>query len=233
MGGGTCDIIKKGVDKMKKKIVLFLLVLCLLMSFGCTNTKKKSKDDIETKNETTEESRISELEEENKKLRDNLASFALSQEEQEEIIKYYRSIFSNMSKRDDEDLKNKVNADVLTPMFSFKERMLNEEEAISISNLDDKALTIHFTYKNLPISLRHEYQLTFQDELIKIDPEKMLEIKTSNEYDIENNSAYGLNDAAITIKDLKVGDSISIVFSDELAKLCDYKSGTITIKIIE
>lgn len=203
------------------------------MSFGCTNTKKKSKDDIETKNETTEESRISELEEENKKLRDNLASFALSQEEQEEIIKYYRSIFSNMSKRDDEDLKNKVNADVLTPMFSFKERMLNEEEAISISNLDDKALTIHFTYKNLPISLRHEYQLAFQDELIKIDPKKMLEIKTTHDYDIVNNNAYGLNDAAIMIKDLKVGDSISIVLSDELAKLCDYKSGSITINIVE
>lgn len=217
---------------MKKK-VLCALVICLLMSFGCANTKKESKDDIEAKNETTEETRISELEEENKKLKDNLASFALSQEEQEEIIKYYRSIFSNMSKRDDEDLKNKVNADVLTPMFSFKKRMLNEEEAISISSLDDKALTIHFTYKSLPITLRHEYQLTFQDELIKIDPEKMLEIKTSNEYDIENNSAYGLNDAAITIKDLKVGDSISIVFSDELAKLCDYKSGSITINIVE
>ena len=233
MGGGTCDIIKKGVDKMKKKIVLFLLVLCLLMSFGCTNTKKKSKDDIETKNETTEESRISELEEENKKLRDNLASFALSQEEQEEIIKYYRSIFSNMSKRDDEDLKNKVNADVLTPMFSFKERMLNEEEAISISNLDDKALTIHFTYKNLPISLRHEYQWAFQDELIKIDPEKMLDIKTTHDYNIDNNNSYGLNDAAITFKDLNVGDSISIVLSNELAKLCDYKSGSITINIVE
>ncbi len=218
---------------MNKKIVLFVLVLCLLFSFGCTKTKKESKDDIETKNETTEESRISELEEENKKLKDNLASFALSQEEQEEIIKYYRSIFSNMSKRDDEDLKNKVNAAVLTPMFSFKERMLNEEEAISISSLDDKALTIHFTYKNLPISLRHEYLLTFQDELINIDPEKMLEIKTTHDYDIVNNNAYGLNDAAITIKDLKVGDTISIVLSDELAKLCDYKSGSITINIIE
>lgn len=218
---------------MKKKIVLFLLVLCILMSFGCTNTKKESKDDIETKNETTEESRISELEEENKKLKDNLASFSLSLEENEEIIKFYRSIFSNMSKRDDEDLKNKVNADVLTPMFSFKERMLNEEEAISISSLDDKALTIHFTYKNLLISLRHEYLLTFQDELIKIDPEKMLEIKTSNEYDIDNHNSYGLNDAVITIKDLKAGDTICIVLSDELAKLCDYKSGSITIKIVE
>ena len=218
---------------MKKKIVLFLLVLCLLMSFGCTNTKKKSKDDIETKNETTEESRISELEEENKKLRDNLVSFSLSLEENEEILKFYRSIFSNMSKRDDEDLKNKVNADVLTPMFSFKERLLNEEEAISISNLDDKALTIHFTYKNLPISLRHEYQLAFQGELIKIDPEKMLDIKATHDYNIDNNNSYGLNDAAITIKDVKAGDSISIVLSDELAKLCDYKSGSITINIIE
>lgn len=218
---------------MNKKIVLFLLVLCLLMSFGCTKTKKENKNDIETKNETIEETRISELEEENKKLKDNLASFALSQEEQEEIIKYYRSIFSNMSKRDDEDLKNKVNADVLTPMFSFKERMLNEEEAISISSLDDKALTLHFTYKSLPIALRHEYLLTFQDELIKIDPEKMLEIKTTHDYDIVNNNAYGLNDAAITIKDLKVGDTISIVLSDELAKLCDYKSGSISINIVE
>ena len=218
---------------MNKKIALFLLVLCLLMSFGCTNTKKESKNDIETKNEMTEETRISELEKENKKLKDNLASFSLSLEDKEEIIKYYRSIFSNMSKRDDEDLKNKVNADVLTPMFSFKERMLNEEEAISISSLDDKALTIHFTYKNLPIALRHEYLLTFQDELIKIDPEKMLEIKTTRDYDIVNKNAYGLNDATITIKDLKVGDTISIVLSDELAKLCDYKSGSITIKIVE
>ena len=218
---------------MNKKIGLFLLVLCLLMSFGCTKTNDVSKEQINDKTESTVESRISELEEENKKLRDNLASFALSQEEQEEIIKYYRSIFSNMSKRDDEDLKNKVNADVLTPMFSFKERLLNEEEAISISNLDDKALTIHFTYKNLPISLRHEYQLAFQDELIKIDPEKMLEIKTTHDYNIDNNNSYGLNDAAITFKDLNVGDSISIVLSDELAKLCDYKSGSITINIVE
>ena len=218
---------------MIKKMYLFVLVLCLLMSFGCANTNDVSKDDIENKNETTEGTRISELEEENKKLKDNLASFALSLEENEEILKFYRSIFSNMSKRDDEDLKNKVNADVLTPMFSFKKRMLNEEEAISISSLDDKALTIHFTYKNLPISLRHEYQLAFQDELIKIDPEKMLEIKTTHEYDIENNSVYGLNDAAITIKDLEVGDTISIVLSDDLAKLCDYKGGTITINIVE
>lgn len=218
---------------MRKKVYLFVLVLCILMSFGCANTNDVSKDDIETKNETTEEARISELEEENKKLKDNLASFALSQEEQEEIIKYYRSIFSNMSKRDDEDLKNKVNADVLTPIFSFKERMLNEEEAIAISSLDDKALTIHFTYKNLPISLRHEYQLAFQDELIKIDPEKMLEIKTTHDYNIDNNNSYGLNDAAITFKDLNVGDSISIVLSDELAKLCDYNSGSITIKITQ
>ena len=218
---------------MNKKIVLFLLVLCILMSFGCTNKNDVSKEQINEKNETTEESRIIELEEENKKLKDNLASFALSQEEQEEIIKFYRSIFSNMSKRDDQDLKNKVNADVLTPMFSFKERLLNEEEAISISSLDDKALTIHFTYKNLPISLRHEYQLAFQDELIKIDPEKMLEIKTTHDYNIENNSSYGLNDAAITFKDLNAGDSISIVLSDELAKLCDYKSGSISINIIE
>ena len=218
---------------MKKKIYLFLLVLCILMSFGCTNTNEESKNDTQTKNETPFEARISELEEENKKLKDNLASFSLSLEENEEILKFYRSIFSNMSKRDDEDLKNKVNADVLTPMFSFGNKLLNEEEAISISSLDDKSLTIHFTYKNLPITLRHEYILTFQDELIKIDPEKMLEIKTNHEYDIQNNSAYGLNDAAIKIKDLEVGDTISIVLSDELAKLCDYKSGSIIINIIE
>ena len=218
---------------MSKKIYLFALVLCLVMSFGCAKTNEGSKDDTQTTKETTEDARISELEEENKKLKDNLASFALSLEEQEEIIKYYRSIFTNMSKRDDEDLKNKVNADVLTPMFSFGNKLLNEEEAISISSLDDKALTIHFTYKNLPITLRHEYILTFQDELIKIDPEKMLEIKTTHDYDIVNNNAYGLNDAAITIKDLKVGDTISIVLSDELAKLCDYKSGSISINIVE
>ena len=218
---------------MNNKIVLFALVLCLLMSFGCTKTNDVSKDDTQTKNETTEETRISELEEENKKLKDNLASFSLSLEENEEIIKFYRSTFSNMSKRDDEDLKNKVNADVLTPMFSFGNKLLNEEEAISISSLDDKSLTIHFTYKNLPITLRHEYQLAFQDEIMKIDPEKMLEIKTTHDYSIENNNSYGLNDAAITIKDLNVGDTISIVLSDELAKLCDYKSGSITINIVE
>ncbi|WP_294795441.1 hypothetical protein [uncultured Fenollaria sp.] len=218
---------------MRKKIYLFALVLCLVMSFGCTNTKKDSENDTQTKNETTEESRIIELEEENKKLKDNLASFALSLEENEEIIKFYRSTFSNMSKRDDEDLKNKVNADVLTPMFSFGNKLLNEEEAISISSLDDKSLTIHFTYKNLPITLRHEYQLAFQDEIMKIDPEKMLEIKTTHDYSIENNNSYGLNDAAITIKDLELGDTISIVLSDELAKLCDYKSGSITINIVE
>lgn len=218
---------------MKKKLVLCALVLCILLSFGCAKTNEVKKDDIENKAETTEESRISELEEENKKLKDNLASFALSLEENEEILKFYRNIFSNMSKRDDEDLKNKVNADVLTPMFSFKEKLLNEEEAISISSLDDKSLTIHFTYKNLPITLRHEYQLAFQDELIKIDPEKMLEIKTTHDYSIKNNNSYGLNDAAIIIKDLELGDTISIVLSDELAKLCDYKSGSITINIVE
>ena len=218
---------------MNKKIVLFLLVFCLLLSFGCTKTNDVSKEQINDKNETNEETRISELEEENKKLKDNLASFSLSLEENEEIIKFYRSTFSNMSKRDDEDLKNKVNADVLTPMFSFGNKLLNEEEAISINSLDDKALTIHFTYKNLPISLRHEYQLAFQDELIKIDPEKMLEIKTTHDYSIDNNNSYGLNDAAITIKDLELGDTISIVLSDELAKLCNYKSGSITINIVE
>lgn len=203
------------------------------MSFGCTKTNDVSKDDTQTKTETTEKSRIIELEEENKKLKDNLASFALSLEENEEIIKFYRSTFSNMSKRNDEDLKNKVNADVLTPMFSFGNKLLNEEEAISISSLDDKSLTIHFTYKNLPISLRHEYQFAFQDEIMKIDPEKMLEIKTTHDYNIDNNNSYGLNDAAITIKDLNLGDSITIVLSDELAKLCDYKSGSITINIVE
>lgn len=216
-----------------KKIYLFLLIFCFLFTFACANTKKESKNYIESKPEATEEARINELEEENKKLKDNLASFSLSLEDKEEIIKYYRSIFSNMSKRDDEDLKNKVNADVLTPMFSFKERLLNEEEAISISSLDDKALTIHFTYKNLPITLRHEYILTFQDEIMKIDPEKMLDIKTTHDYNIDNNNSYGLNDAAITFKDLNVGDSIIIVLSDELAKLCDYKSGSITINIVE
>ena len=218
---------------MKKKIYLFALVFCLLLSFGCTKTNEESENDNQTTNETTEESRIIELEEENKKLKDNLASFALSLEENEEILKFYRNTFSNMSKRDDEDLKNKVNADVLTPMFSFKEKLLNEEEAISISSLDDKSLTIHFTYKNLPISLRHEYQLAFQDEIMKIDPEKMLEIKTTHDYNIDNNNSYGLNDAAITIKDLELGDTISIVLSDELAKLCNYKSGSITINIVE
>ncbi|MFR7871062.1 MAG: hypothetical protein ACLU2L_00930, partial [Fenollaria timonensis] len=88
-------------------------------------------------------------------------------------------------------------------------------------------------YKNLPISLGHEYQLAFQDELIKIDPEKMLEIKTTHDYNIDNNNSYGLNDAAITFKDLNVGDTITIILSDELAKLCDYKSGSITINIVE
>lgn len=218
---------------MKKKIILCALVLCILMSFGCAQTNEGSKNDTQTKNETTEEARINELEEENKKLKDNIASFALSLEENEEILKFYRSTFSNMSKRNDEDLKNKVNADVLTPMFSFGNKLLNEEEAISISSLDDKSLTIHFTYKNLPISLRHEYQLAFRDEIMKIDPEKMLEIKTTHDYSIENNNSYGLNDAAITIKDLELGDTISIVFGDELAKLCDYKSGSITINIVE
>ena len=76
---------------------------------------------------------------------------------------------------------------------------------------------------------QHEYILTFQDELIKIDPEKMLEIKTTHDYNIDNNNSYGLNDAAITFKDLNVGDSISIVLSDELAKLCDYKLSLIHI----
>ena len=218
---------------MNKKIALFLLVLCLLMSFGCTNTKKESKDDIENKAETTEESRISELEKENKKLNKKIIDLDIKAYTNKKMLDFYKGILSNMNEKADDDLKNKVNADVLTPMFSFKERMLNEEEAISISSLDDKALTIHFTYKNLPIALRHEYLLTFQDELIKIDPEKMLEIKTTHDYDIVNKNAYGLNDATITIKDLKVGDTISIVLSDELAKLCDYKSGSITIKIVE
>ncbi len=40
---------------MNKKIVLFVLVLCLLMSFGCAKTNDVSKEQINDKNETTEE----------------------------------------------------------------------------------------------------------------------------------------------------------------------------------
>ena len=218
---------------MNKKIALFLLVLCLLMSFGCTNTKKESKDDIETKNEMTEESRISELEKENKKLSKKIIDLDIKSYTNKKMLDFYKGILSNMNEKADDDLKNKIVAATINPVFSMNDVPLSEEEVLSINELENNTFSVNLSYDNVDPELVRDYSLTFKRRLPYLDSENLFEIKTKAIYNIMFLRYHYVEKVLITFKDLKVGDTISIVLSDELAKLCDYKSGSITINIVD
>ena len=218
---------------MRKKIYLFLLVLCILMSFGCTNTNDVSKDDIETKNETPLEARISELEEEIDKLNKKIIDLDNDMYTNKRSLDFYKEILSNMNKKADADLKNKIVAATINPVFSIKEHQLDEEEELSIKDLKNNIFSVNLSYNIVNPELVNDYSLTFKRKLPYLDPENLLEIKTKAKHEIKFFGDYNIQKILITFKDLKVGDTISIVLSDELAKLCDYKSGSITINIVE
>ena len=218
---------------MKKKVVLFLLVLCILMSFGCTKPNDVSKDDIETKNETTEESRISELEEEIDKLNKKIIDLDTTMYTNKKCLDFYKGILSNMNEKADADLKNRIVAATINPVFSIKEHQLDEEEELSIKELKNNIFSVNLSYNIVDPELAKDYSLTFKRKLPYLDPENLIEIKTNAKYEIKFFQDHYIENILITFKDLKVGDTISIVLSDELAKLCDYKSGSITINIVE
>lgn len=218
---------------MNKKIVLFLLVLCLLMSFGCTKTNDVSKDDTRTTNETTEEARISELEEEIDKLNKKNIDLDIKVYTSEKKLDFYKGILSNMNEKADADLKNKIVAATINPVFSIKEHQLDEEEEISIKELKNNIFSVNLSYNIVDPELAKDYSLTFKKKLPYLDPENLLEIKSKAEHEIKFFGDYHIQKILITFKDLNVGDTIIIVLSDELAKLCDYKSGSITINIVE
>ena len=218
---------------MNKKIALFLLVLCLLMSFACTNTKKESKNDIETKNEMTEETRISELEKENKKLNKKIIDLDITSYTNKKMLDFYKGILSNMNEKADDDLKNKIVAATINPVFSMNDVPLSEEEVLSINELENNTFSVNLSYDNVDPELVRDYSLTFKRRLPYLDSENLFEIKTKAIYNIMFLRYHYVEKVLITFKDLKVGDTISIVLSDELAKLCDYKSGSITINIVE
>lgn len=218
---------------MNKKIVLFLLVLCLLMSFGCTKTNDVSKDDTRTTNETTEETRISELEEEIDKLNKKIIDLDTTMYTNKKSLDFYKGILSNMNEKADADLKNKIVAATINPVFSIKEHQLDEEEEISIKELKNNIFSVNLSYNNVDPELAKDYSLTFKKKLPYLDPENLLEIKTKAKHEIKFFGDHYIQKILITFKDLNVGDTIIIVLSDELAKLCDYKSGSITINIVE
>ncbi|WP_215492267.1 hypothetical protein [Fenollaria sporofastidiosus] len=218
---------------MNKKIALFLLVLCLLMSFGCTNTKKESKNDIETKNEMTEETRISELEKENKKLNKKIIDLDIKAYTNKKMLDFYKGILSNMNEKADDDLKNKIVAATINPVFSMNDAPLSEEEVLSINELENNTFSVNLSYDNVDPELVRDYSLTFKRRLPYLDSENLFEIKTKAIYNIMFLRYHYVEKVLITFKDLKVGDTITIVLSDELAKLCDYKSGSITINIVD
>lgn len=218
---------------MNKKIVLFVLVLCLLMSFGCAKTNDVSKEQINDKNETTEESRISELEEEIDKLNKKNIDLDIKVYTSEKKLDFYKGILSNMNEKADADLKNKIVAATINPVFSIKEHQLDEEEELSIKDLKNNIFSVNLSYNIVDPELARDYSLTFKKKLPYLDPENLLEIKTKAKHEIKFFGDYHIQKILITFKDIKVGDTITIVLSDELAKLCDYKSGSITINIIE
>jgi len=218
---------------MNKKIVLFVLVLCLLFSFGCTNTKKESKNDTETKDETPLEARISELENKIDELNKKNKDLDIKVYTSEKKLDFYKSILSNMSEKADADLKNRIVAATINPVFSIKEHQLDEEEELSIKDLKNNIFSVNLSYNIVDPELVNDYSLTFKRKLLYLDPEKLLEIKTKAKHEIKFFGDYHIENILITFKDLKVGDTISIVLSDELAKLCDYNSGSITINIVE
>ena len=218
---------------MKKKIYLFLLVLYILMSFGCANTKKESKNDIETKNETPLEASINVLETKIDKLNKKIIDLDNDMYTNKRSLDFYKEILSNMNKKADADLKNKIAAATIDPVFSIKEHQLDEEEELSIKDLKNNIFSVNLSYNIVYPELAKDYSLTFKRKLPYLDPEKLLEIKTKAKHEIKFFRDYHIQKILITFKDLKVGDTISIVLSDELAKLCDYKSGSITINIVE
>lgn len=218
---------------MNKKIVLFLLVLCLLMNFGCTNTNEESKDDTKTKNETPLEARISELENKIDELNKKNIDLDIKVYTSEKKLDFYKGILSNMNEKADADLKNKIVAATINPVFSIKEHQLDEEEEISIKELKNNIFSVNLSYNIVNPELVNDYSLTFKRKLPYLDPENLLEIKTKAKHEIKFFGDYHIQKILITFKDLKVGDTISIVLSDELAKICDYKSGSITINIVE
>lgn len=218
---------------MNKKIVLFLLLLCLLMSFGCTKTNDVSKEQINDKTESTEESRISELEEEIDVLNKKNIDLDIKVYTSEKKLDFYKGILSNMSEKADDDLKNKIAAATIDPVFSIKEHQLDEEEELSIKDLKNNIFSVNLSYNNVDPELAKDYSLTFKRKLPYLDPENLLEIKTKAKHEIKFFEDHYIQKILITFKDLNVGDTIRIVLSDELAKLCDYKSDTITINIVE
>ena len=218
---------------MNKKIVLFLLVLCILMSFGCTKTNDVSKESINDKTETPLESRISELENKIDELNKKNKDLDIKVYTSEKKLDFYKSILSNMNKKADADLKNKIAAATIDPVFSIKEHQLDEEVELSIKDLKNNIFSVNLSYNIVDSELVNDYSLTFKRKLPYLDPEKLLEIKTKAKHEIKFFGDYHIENILITFKDLKVGDTITIVLSDELAKLCDYKSGSITINIVE
>lgn len=218
---------------MNKKIVLFVLVLCLLMSFGCAKTNDVSKEQINDKTESTEESRISELEEEIDVLNKKNIDLDIKVYTSEKKLDFYKGILSNMSEKADDDLKNKIVAATINPVFSIKEHQLDEEEELSIKDLKNNIFSVNLSYNNVDPELAKDYSLTFKRKLPYLDPENLLEIKTKAKHEIKFFEDHYIQKILITFKDLNVGDTIRIVLSDELAKLCDYKSDTITINIVE
>lgn len=218
---------------MKKKVVLFLLVLCILMSFGCTKTNDVSKEQINDKTETPLEARISELEEEIDKLNKKIIDLDNDMYTNKRSLDFYKGILSNMNEKADADLKNRIVAATINPVFSIKEHQLDEEEEISIKELKNNIFSVNLSYNNVDPELARDYSLTFKKKLPYLDPENLLEIKTKAKHEIKFFGDHYIQKILITFKDIKVGDTMSIVLSDELAKLCDYKSGSITINIVE
>lgn len=218
---------------MNKKIVLFVLVLCLVMNFGCTKTNEGSKNDTKTKTETPLEARISELENKIDELNKKNIDLDIKVYTSEKKLDFYKEILSNMNKKADADLKNKIAAATIDPVFSIKEHELDEEEEISIKELKNNIFSVNLSYNIVNPELVNDYSLTFKRKLPYLDPEKLLEIKTKAKHEIKFFGDYHIQKILITFKDIKVGDTITIVLSDKLAKLCDYKSGSITINIVE
>ena len=218
---------------MNKKMVLFVLVLCLVMNFGCTNTNEESKNDTKTKNETPLEARISELENKIDELNKKNIKLDIKVYTSEKKLDFYKGIFGNMNKKADNDLKNKIAAATIDPVFSMNKTPLAEEEELSINELEDNTLDLNLRYNILDPELVYDYSLTFKRKLPYLDPDNLFEIKTKASYVTRFSRHHYIGKILITFKDLKVGDTISIVLSDELAKLCDYKSGSITINIVE
>lgn len=218
---------------MKKKIYLFVLVLCLLLSLGCTNTNEVKKEQINDKAETPLEARISELEDKIDELNKKNIKLDIKLYTSEKKLDFYKDIFSNMNKKADGDLKNKIAAATINPVFSIKEHQLDEEEELSIKDLKNNIFSVNLSYNIVDPELVNDYSLTFKRKLPYLDPENLLEIKTKVKHEIKFFGDYHIQKILITFKDVNAGDTISIVLSDELAKLCDYKIGSITINIVE